>query len=181
MSNVSKKLRYASLETQDIPLIVAAFTEIGWDKPESIYQQYLKEQENNQRCIWVARNGNNFVGYVTLKWHSDYQPFASQSIPEINDLNVFPRFRQQGIGSWLLDMAEAEASKISPCVGIGVGLYADYGNAQKLYVKRGYVPDGGGVTYKNKLVEPGDTVRVDDDLVLWLIKKVRTNTTKVLL
>ncbi len=170
MLNISE-IRYTALAAQDIPLIVASFAEIGWDKPALIYQQYLKEQENNQRRVWIAWGENNFVGYVTLKWHSDYQPFSSQNIPEISDLNVLPKFRQQGVGSTLLDLAETEASTISPCVGIGVGLYADYGNAQRLYVKRGYVPDGCGVTYENKSVEPWDTVRVDDDLVLWFVKK----------
>ena len=32
-------------------------------------------------------------------------------------------------------------------VGIGVGLYPDYGSAQRLYIKRGYLPDGHGATY----------------------------------
>ena len=123
-------------------------------------------------AVHAVFDGDVFVGYVTLKWHSDYQNFAMQNIPEISDLNVLPKFWRQGVGSRLLDLAEAEASKRSPCVGIGVGLYADYGNAQKLYVKRGYVPDGCGITYKNELVQPWETVRVDDDLTLWLVKKL---------
>ena len=55
-------------------------------------------------------------------------------------------------------------------LGIGVGLYKDYGQAQKLYVQMGYTPDGMGVTYKYQPVVPGKSYFVDDDLVIWLKK-----------
>ena len=110
---------------------------------------------------------------MTLKWHSAYQPFQKQHIPEIMDLNVLPPFRHKGIASQLLNLAEHEASQQSNIVGIGVGLYADYGNAQKLYIARGYQPNGLGITYDYKPIEPGKMVCLDDDLVLWFTKKLR--------
>lgn len=161
---------FKNLTQEDIPLIVSAFVEIGWNKPASIYQKYLEEQENNQRCVWVAFKENTFTGYVTLKWRSDYAPFQEDNIPEISDLNVFPKFRNQGVGSALLDLAETEAFKKSSTVGIGVGLSADYGDAQKLYIKRGYIPDGKGITYCCNPVSYGRSIVLDDDLVLWLVK-----------
>lgn len=181
MSNNEILVSYSfrKLRQEDIPLIVAAFTEIGWNKPASLYQRYFQEQENNQRCIWIAFKGKEFLGYVTLKWHSDYPNFNKYGIPEINDLNVLPSFRNKGIGSKLLDLAEAEAhastsSARAGCgmVGLGVGLYADYGNAQKLYIKRGYIPDGHGATYQYLPVVPGEKYPVDDDLILWFLKKL---------
>lgn len=42
----------------------------------------------------------------------------------------------------MLDGAEKAGFKRSNKIGIGVGLYRDYGSAQRLYVKRGYTPDG---------------------------------------
>ena len=57
-------------------------------------------------------------------------------------------------------------------MGIGVGLSRDYGAAQRLYIKRGYVPDGRGVTYNYLPVMAGSKVLVDDDLVLWFTKKL---------
>ncbi len=173
----TQKCTFRALKIADIPIMVDAIAKLGWNTPPStrtsIYEQYLKEQAENKRCIWTAWMDNSFVGYVTLKWHSDYQPFAASNIPEINDLNVLPQFRRQGIGSRLLELAETEAQKKSKVVGIGVGLYADYGNAQRLYVKRGYVPDGHGLTYKNKSISFGETVCVDDDLTLWLVKNFK--------
>jgi hypothetical protein len=41
-----------------------------------------------------------------------------------------------------------------------------------LYVKRGYIPDGCGVTYRDRYVEEGKHVALDDDLVLHLVKDV---------
>ena len=165
-------LEFRPLQQNDIPLIVAAFAALGWKKPASFYQQYLVEQESQQRCVWVAFKEAEFLGYVTLKWHSEYAPFNQQGIPEIVDLNVLAKFRKHGIGSKLLDLAEAEAVKKSTIIGIGVGLYADYGDAQRLYIKRGYVPDGLGITYNYQPIDPGSMMRLDDDLVLWFRKKV---------
>lgn len=87
--------------------------------------------------------------------------------------NVLPAFRRRGIGSQLLEVAERTAAAKSNQVGIGVGLYADYGAAQKLYVKRGYVPDGRGITYNYLPLAPDSMTTLDDDLVLWLIKRLQ--------
>ncbi len=102
--------------------------------------------------MWVAFYTGQFAGYVTLKWVSHYQSFKDQHIPEIMDLNVLPPYRNKGIGTQLLEVAEQLAATQSPIVGLGVGLYDDYGSAQKLYIKKGYIPDGHGVTYNYKAV-----------------------------
>jgi hypothetical protein len=73
----------------------------------------------------------------------------------------------------VLDAAERLVAERSRVVGIGVGMDADYGAAQRLYVKRGYVPDGAGLLYGNHPVRFGETVRVDDELCLRLTKVLR--------
>ena len=161
------------INEQDIPMIVRAFAKHHWPKPASTFETYCAEQQQNQRRIWLAFYQDQFAGYVTLKWHSAYQPFQKNHIPEIMDLNVLPPFRHQGIASQLLNLAELEANQQSHIVGIGVGLYADYGNAQKLYIARGYQPNGLGITYDYKPVEPGKMVCLDDDLVLWFTKNLK--------
>jgi GNAT superfamily N-acetyltransferase len=173
-------LEYVSinfLREEDIPVIVAAFAANNWPKPAHLFEGYLKEQQNKERLIWVAYIDEQSVGYLTLKWQSQYEYFALNNIPEIMDLNVLPAFRKQGVASRLLEVAEEATSSQSDIVGIGVGLYggADggYGSAQKLYVNRGYVPDGRGVTYNYQSATPGDIFPLDDDLVLWFSKKLK--------
>jgi GNAT superfamily N-acetyltransferase len=85
---------------------------------------------------------------------------------------VLPEFRRNGIGSLLLDEVEGIASTRATSVGIGVGLHPGYNAAQRLYVKRGYVPDGFGLTYRDEFIHEGAVVVVDDDLVLHLRKKL---------
>lgn len=157
----------------DISTIVTYFVKHNWPKPRSTFETYLNEQEIDQRLMWMAFYENEFAGYVTLKWNSHYQSFQAQNIPEIMDLNVLPPYRNKGVGSALLDIAEKEAAEKNEVVGLGVGLYEGYGSAQKLYISRGYVPDGLGITYNYERIEPGSKVSLDDDLVLWFTKKLR--------
>lgn len=162
------------LQADDIPVIAAAFAALGWHKPAVQYERYLAEQHRGERDALVAWQGDVFAGYVTVAWRSElgsnYPPFLDAGIPEIADFNVLPHLRRQGIGSRLLDEAERRIAERSSVVGIGVGLYNDYGAAQRLYVKRGYIPDGLGITSHGLRVTWGDTVVVDDDLVLYFTK-----------
>ena len=160
------------LKKGDINTIVNAFATSNWTtKPASTFENYFLEQKLQERIIWLAYHNNVFAGYVTLLWKSEYPYFQESNIPEIKDLNVLPNFRNKGIASALLDIAEKKAQTRFDKIGISVGLYSDYGSAQRLYVKRGYVPDGKGITYDNKNIPLGEMVRLDDDLILWMVKK----------
>ena len=172
-----KNILIRKLKESDIPIIIDAFAKDNWPKPATIFETYFNEQQNAERLVWVAYFDNQFTGYVTLKWQSQYEPFAKAHVPEIMDLNVLPTFRKKGIGSKLLETAEKEAYTKTNVVGIGVGLYggADggYGAAQKLYVNRGYIPDGNGVTYNYQHATPGEKFPLDDNLILWFRKKLK--------
>ena len=161
------------LQTEDILTLVAGFDKLGWNKPASLFEGYFNDQTEGIRQVWVAWQSEEIAGYVTLKWESEYRPFCKANIPEINDLNVFPPYRNQGIATALIEKCEEEALKKGDTIGLGVGLYDGYGNAQKRYVKMGYIPDGLGITYNNKRVNYDDQVTLDDDLVLWFTKKIR--------
>ncbi|PAP77218.1 GNAT family N-acetyltransferase [Rubrivirga marina] len=160
------------LQDSDPPVIEAAFAGIGWSKPAEQYERYLDEQRADRRRVFVAEVEREFAGYVTLNWHPDYPPFREAEVPEIQDLNVLPPFRERGLGAALVRAAEDAARERSAVVGIGVGLGSDYGSAQRLYVRLGYVPDGCGVAYSDRIVVPGERVVVDDDLVLHFTKRL---------
>ena len=166
------KLMIRRLELHDTPGIAAAFQHLGWTKPASQYEYYLVEQARGARDVYVAFMEAKFAGYLTICWSSSYEPFQSEGIPEIMDFNVLPQYRRQGIGTQLMDRAEIEIEKVSPIAGIGVGLTPDYGAAQRLYVLRGYIPDGRGLHYRGYPTRYGAEIKVDDTLALYLTKKL---------
>jgi GNAT superfamily N-acetyltransferase len=160
------------MQAEDVAPIVAAFQAIGWNKPAAQYERYLGEQQRGQRTALLALADASFAGYLTICWSPDYPPFRSQGIPEIQDFNVLPQLRRRGIGGRLMDAAERRVKQRTTIVGIGVGLYADYGAAQRLYVRRGFIPDGRGVMYRGQPVAPGQSIPVDDELALYFTKQL---------
>jgi GNAT superfamily N-acetyltransferase len=169
---MSDAVQIRALHQNDPETISQAFRNIGWGKPVAQYRRYLSEETVGIRICRVATVACQFAGYVTVNWKPAYPAFVELNVPEIQDLNVLPEFRRQGIGTRLLDWAEEEIALRSGTAGIGVGLHPGYNAAQRLYVKRGYVPDGRGVTYRNRYVEEGMQVVMDDDLVLHLTKSL---------
>ena len=161
------------LRDTDPEWISAAFAAIGWSRPRQLYDRYLAAREVAHRDVWVALLGERFAGYVTLNWRPTYAPFQAERIPEIQDLNVLPAYRRLGIGTALLDIAESRAGDSAAVVGIAVGLSSDYGSAQRLYVARGYRPDGRGIAYDYRTLRHGERTVVDDNLVLCFTKSLR--------
>jgi GNAT superfamily N-acetyltransferase len=160
----------APLQSSDIAEVGAAHAVLN--KSVAQYQRYFEDQEAGRRLVLIARCDGAVAGYVTINWCPDYAPFVDSGIPEIQDFNVLPAYRRRSIGTKLMDEAERLILERSPVIGIGVGLHHDYGAAQRLYVKRGYVPDALGITAHGRRLNWGDEAKIDDDLVLWFIKTV---------
>lgn len=161
----------------DAAVVSAAFRAVGLSKPVARFDRYLAEQDSGARMCFLSEVAHEIAGYVTLLWSSPYADFEARGIPQISDLNVLPAQRRRGVATALLDHVEATASTRSPIVGLGVGLYRDYGDAQRLYVKRGYVPDGRGVMYDYQPVEPGESIRLDDDATLMFVRRLSSSST----
>jgi GNAT superfamily N-acetyltransferase len=166
-------IKIRSLTDDDPPVIASAFQRVGSLKTEAQYRRYLNEEAAGRRTCLIADVDGRFPGYVTVNWTPTYPGFIEEQIPEIQDLNVLPEFRRRGIASRLLDEAEALVAERNAVVGIGVGLHPGYNQALRLYVKRGYIPDGRGVTYHDRYVAEGAQVALDDDLILHLTKQLR--------
>ncbi len=166
-------LTIRALEAGDLDLIAATAGGPAWNADPVLWQGYLAEAARDCRIVLLAFRGRHAVGYGTLLWQSDYSPFRQAGTPEINNLVVAQSARGGGIATAMIGRFEhLAASAGRSAIGLGVGLYADYGAAQRLYVRLGYVPDGRGITYGEKPVAPDQTVRVDDDLILWLTKSL---------
>jgi len=158
------------MTVDDAAPIARAFMGIGQVRSEWQFLDYVAEREVGIRDAWVAAWDGDLAGIVTLHWNPLYAGIAGKSIPEVQDLMVVPAYRRRGVATRLLECVEQSARARASRVAIGVGLHPGYNAAQRLYVLRGYVPDGLGVTYDDRYVDEGEAVRFDDLLVLHLVK-----------
>jgi GNAT superfamily N-acetyltransferase len=161
-----------SLNESHIECILNSFTEEGIKREAGYFTRCLQECRENKRISLVALFDGEFAGYLHVIFESKYPYFTQNSIPEINDLIVIPKFRRKGAATMLIRRAESIVSQKYSKIGLGVGLYKDYGQAQRRYFSLGYIPDGNGIIYDNKEVPPGSTVFVDDDLLIYLYKNL---------
>lgn len=157
----------------DIPSLYAIAAAMKQQHEAHYFERCLLEQEEGRRLIYIAEADGQDAGYVQLNLSPLYPPFRRLNIPEIQDLNVIPAFRQQGIGAALVAHCENVArTRGAGDMGISVGLHARFGAAQRLYVRLGYIPDGAGAAYDEVPVAVGEMRPVDDMLTLKLIKKL---------
>ena len=164
------KCSIRKMQEYDIKNLSQGFINQGWPGREEILDRYFLEQECGEREVLVAEVEGALAGYITILPCAKQGPFAGMA-PELSDFNVFEPFQNQGIGNLLLEEAEKRVKLISDKVTLGVGLHSGYGPAQRLYMKRGYIPDGTGVWYQNQPLEMNATIQNNDDLVLYLSKK----------
>mgnify|MGYP000924783082 CR=1 FL=1 len=159
------------MQESDIKDLSRGFTSQGWPGREEILTRYFKEQESGEREVLIADLTSAVAGYITILPIAKQGPFA-EIYPELSDFNVFEPFQNQGIGNLLLKEAENRVKLVSDKVTLGVGLHSGYGAAQRLYIKRGYIPDGTGVWYQNH--QPAMNAVCEDigELVLYLSKNL---------
>ncbi len=145
----------------------------GWHTDISKYLARLQDQSAG-KCVSLTAVYNGLpAGYVNVYFAGLGGAFSGKGYPEIVDFGVLEKYRRKGIGSKLMDAAEEIAGQYAGTVWLGVGLHSGYGSAQRMYVKRGYIPDGTGVWYRNKPCAQYETeIANDDDLVLFLSKRL---------
>ncbi|MCX6380020.1 MAG: GNAT family N-acetyltransferase [Armatimonadetes bacterium] len=119
---------------------------------------------------FLAWDGEKLAGYLTIRWVSHNSVFRENNIPLIHHLAVFEPYRKRGIATQLMDSGEGLIATRATKAGITVGIFDEYGAAQRLYVKRGYIPDGRGVCQGHHLITRGEIHRIDDDLIIWMTK-----------
>ncbi|MCH5350198.1 MAG: GNAT family N-acetyltransferase [Oscillospiraceae bacterium] len=160
------------LQQSDAKIIAEEELAQGWDSSGK-YEMRLKDQADGKSVNLVAEYNGNIAGYINVYPNSAWGAFANRGYPEIVDFGVLVKYRNNGIGSKLMDIAEQIAFSYSDVVYLGVGLHSGYGSAQRMYVKRGYIPDGSGVWYKDEICKQNASCCNDDDLVLYFSKCIR--------
>lgn len=167
------KILIRDLQQSDAQLITDEEIAQGWDADVGKYEMRLRHQSEGKSISLVAEYDGNIAGYINVYPDSEWGAFAGQGYPEIIDFGVLEKYRRNDIGSKLMDVAEQIASEYADTVYLGVGLHNGYGSAQRMYVKRGYIPDGSGVWYGDKVCEQYTDCCNNDDLILYVSKKLR--------
>ena len=144
----------------------------GWDADEQKLRRRLEERAEGKAVCLTADWCGEPAGYVSVYPNYEHGAFAGR-LPMIVDFAVLEKFRRKGVGGKLMDAAERIAGEYADEVGLGVGLNPSYGSAQRMYCKRGYIPDGSGVWYKNRVCGEYEECCNDDDSVLYFSKKLR--------
>lgn len=162
-----------NMQHEDAQVIADAEMKQGWHGSVEKYLKRLDDQNSGKSIALVADYLGHPVGYINLYPNSMRGAFGGKGCSEIVDFGVLAKNRNQGIGTTLLNVVEKIAADYADIVYLGVGLHSGYGNAQRMYVKRGYIPDGTGVWYHDEICRPYGECKNDDDLVLYLSKKLK--------
>ncbi len=145
----------------------------GWvhQKVEK-YTQRLKDASEGKCIALVAEYKGYIAGYFNVYPDSKSGPFGGKGLPELVDFGVFKKYRNNGIGNILMQTAENIAKQYADVVYLGVGLHKDYGAAQRMYIKRGFVPDGTGLWWNDTNLEPYADMKNDDCTAIYMSKKL---------
>jgi GNAT superfamily N-acetyltransferase len=140
---------------------------------ETEARMYLADHAEPEGAGLLATRGHDVVGYAAILWESNFAGFRDRGIPLIHQVAVAEPFRRQGVATLLMDGVEQMARERGiATLGITVGLFDEYGPAQRLYGQRGYIPDGRGACRGQRPVGKGMLVAMDDDLIMWLTKNL---------
>ena len=93
------------------------------------YQQSLRLLRDPSREVYLALHGEEIVGFIILVMNGAFRGY-------IQSIAVMPEWRNQRIGSRLLQFAEKRIFQETPNVFLCVSSFNS--NAQRLYARLGY-------------------------------------------
>lgn len=164
-------LSIRTITTQDLPALYDLVIALNGDKCGGYFERCLERQDQGELDFLIASADGVDVGYGIYNRVPKYRLYKALGIPEIQDLNIVPKYRNRGYATQVIAYCEDQARRDGhDQIGISVGLNADFGAAQRLYWKLGYQPDGQGVTYDRQPVRLGEKMPVDDNLCLMMVK-----------
>ena len=138
---------------------------------EAEARTYLADHAEPDGASLIATHGAGLMGYVAIVWRPSYPGFRSRGIPLVHQIAVAEPARRQGAATLLMGAAEQLArDRGIDTPGITVGLFDEYGPAQRLDGRRGSIPGGRGACRGQRPLSKGTRVTMDDDLIIWLTK-----------
>ena len=166
-------LAIRDLEEADAQIFTEEETAQGWHTEIAKFLARLRDRDEGKCVSLTAVYEGHPAGYINVYPAAKGGAFDGKDLPEIVDFTVLEKYRKKGIGGRLMDAAEQIAGQYADTVTLAVGLHNGYGSAQRMYVKRGFIPDGTGVWYRGKPCgQYEEGIANDDDLVLFFSKKL---------
>ncbi|MFC0249821.1 GNAT family N-acetyltransferase [Citricoccus parietis] len=115
-----------------------------WRTPGGVHERHYDRQRAGQTTYLVAWQDQEPLGSGVLQWGGCIGSNARTAYPqavELNHLQVRDLYRGQGVGSALIAVAEALASRAGRHQ-MAVGVAEDNPEAERLYRRLGYRPTG---------------------------------------
>ena len=140
------------------------------------HRERLGRQNAGKALYLVAWYENIPIGHVLLEWSGTSDELMRTQLvhcPNLEDLFVAPQYRSQGVGSRLLQEAEAQAGQAGyPNIGLGVAV--DNTGTQRLYRRHGY-KDAGFGEYKTggSYVDQAGREQTWEEICCYLVKPIR--------
>ena len=165
------KATVRAMKESDAAAFNYEYTLSGEVKSGETFNTLYARQRLKKANVYVAEFESKLLGYVVVSVDSDIN---GRYTAHIEDLFVLPLFRKCGVGGNLLDYAESEIVRRFDKVHTSIGIGANYGAAQRLFVKRGYVPDGQGARYNGRILQDGAQAINTRSLCLKYSKELKT-------
>jgi GNAT superfamily N-acetyltransferase len=151
-------------------LAVPFVTDWVSDSPAEARRFLASHQEPDGASLIAVLRGRA-VGVVSILRESNYAGNAARGIPLVHQLIVGGPHRRHGVATMLMDAVEHLSRGCGVTeLGVTVGRHDEYGPAQRLCARRGYVPDGRGACQGQLPLRKGTRLTTDDELTMWLTK-----------
>jgi len=161
---MKKDIRIRIVEESDVPALIEWFSHNYSDNLEA-----AKAQFKFPRVNFLATHSDDIAGFITIGMSLE------KNMPYIKTLEVFKPYRRRGVATRLMDVAEDHiAQNMGGEVVLWVPLNEKFGPAQRLYAKRGYIPDGSGALKDGIPIKRGETVTFDN-VLLCLVKRLKSS------
>ena len=106
-----KDILIRDMQQSDVQIITDGEIAQGWDATVDKYEMRLLHQAEGKSVSLVAEYQGNVAGYINVYPASEWGAFAGKGLPEIVDFGVLEKYRKNGVGNKLMDVAEEVAGR----------------------------------------------------------------------
>lgn len=141
---MKKELEIKLCREEDLDMLEKSMPTSGLSR---FHHKRFENQEKGRVSYLIAWLKGEPVGHIDLRWYGfDHEDLEKEirDIPELNAITVAKSYRNQGIGTALIEEAE-KIAKERGFKRVGMGVNPENEGAKRLYEKLGYKDSGTGL------------------------------------